>query len=285
LQAFAQKDARIRVVAGEGRGLPAALALGRTHCRGSLIARMDADDECLPQRLERSVAALEADHTLGAVGTQVEIVRGDRPVSPNMQVYASWLNAMTDPDLLFQERLVESPLCHPSTLIRAAALDQAGGWRDDACAEDYQLWLDLLRHGWRLRSVSPVLFRWTDRDERLTRTDPRYAPKAMAALKARYLRQAVLTSGRCCIWGAGETGLRLGRALMKEGVEVVSWLEVDPKKVGLRIDGAPVHSYAALARPQEHLVAAVGAKGARQEIRRHLQGLGWREGEHFTCAA
>src|SRR5439155_17156977 len=84
-EALAREDARVRVASSGGAGLVAALELGRARCAGELVARMDADDESLPERLERSVAALEADPSLWAVGTQVEIFRDDRPVSPNMQ--------------------------------------------------------------------------------------------------------------------------------------------------------------------------------------------------------
>lgn len=284
LARLAAADERVRVLTTQPAGLVAALQRGLAECQCAYVARMDADDEALPQRLEASVAALEADARLAAVGTQVELVRADRPVSPNMTAYGRWLNSLTTPAALFADRFVESPLCHPAATIRRAALDEVGGWRDDGFAEDYQLWLELLGRGHRLSNVPRVLFRWTDREERLTRTDPRYGLERMIRLKARYLARG-LAQQRCRVWGAGETGLKLARALRDEGVEVTALFDVDPRKVGARIDGAPVRSYRSLSAPGEHLIAAVGAKGARQEIRAHLAALGWCEGEHFTCAA
>src|SRR5712691_9794346 len=44
LARFSRADGRVRIVRGEGRGLVAALQLGLSHCRGELVARMDADD-------------------------------------------------------------------------------------------------------------------------------------------------------------------------------------------------------------------------------------------------
>ena len=282
--ALAREDGRVRVASAGGAGLVAALELGRARCGGELVARMDADDESLPERLERSVAALEADPSLWAVGTQVEIFRDDRPVSPNMQRYARWLNGLTDPDRLAAERFVDAPLCHPSALIRRAALEAAGGWRDGAHAEDFQLWLELLARGGRLRAVAPVLFRWRDSGERLTRVDPRYSGRRMVELKAEY---AARLAPRARVWGATEVGLQLMRALRARGTVVEALVDVDPRKLGQRIDGLPVSAPDGLPPPGPGccLFAAVGAKGAREEIRAFALARGYREGADFFAVA
>ncbi len=286
-RALAAQDGRVRVVRGAGRGLPAALREGLRHCRGPFIARMDADDEALPERLARSVAALEAEPALAGVGTQVELFREDQPVSPNMQAYGAWLSSLTTAALLHRDRFVESPLCHPTVTLRREALQAVGGWEDGDFPEDYQLWLKLLAAGYALRAVEPVLLRWRDGPHRLTRTDPRYAPAAHLRLKAQFLAQEQKArGGDCWIWGAGDVGLPLMRALQGHGVAVTALVDVNPRKVGQRVDGVPVVAHDALPPPgAAHLIAAVGAKGARAEIRAYLDARGWREGPDFTCAA
>jgi GT2 family glycosyltransferase len=287
LAALAAREPRMRIVRGEGRGLVAALRSGLAACQGPFVARMDSDDESLPHRLEASIAALRADPQLAAVGTQVEIFREDRPVSPNMQGYARWLNSLTTSDRLRRERFVESPLCHPSTTLRRSALEEVGGYEDGALPEDYQLWLKLIDAGWKLACVPELLFRWRDHGGRLTRADPRYAEERFIATKARYLARGPLARARvCAVWGAGRTGLALVRRLRQEGVAVVQLLEVNPSKIGTRIEGIPVAPWTSLGPPGEtHLLVAVGAKGARQEIRAALASRGWIEERHFTCCA
>jgi glycosyltransferase involved in cell wall biosynthesis len=287
LAALARREPRVRIVLGRGSGLVDALRAGLAACEGGWVARMDADDESHPHRLEHSLAALRADPELAAVGTQVEIFREDRPVSPNMELYARWLNSLTTPERLGRERFVESPLCHPSTTIRRSALDAVGGYDDGDLPEDYQLWLELLHAGWKLACVPQVLFRWRDHDRRLTRVDPRYAEVRFIAAKARYLARGPLAPDRrCAVWGAGRTGRALARRLRQENVEVCRFLEVDPAKIGTRIEGAPVLSWTSLGPPGEaHLLVAVGAKGAREEIRGALAARGWIEGRDFTCCA
>lgn len=279
LEALARGDARIKVLDGEGKGVVHAANLGVRQAQATLIARMDADDECDPARLAVCVAALEGDPQLSGVGTQVEIFRDDCPVSPNLRAYQHWLNSLTTCERLFADRLVESPLCNPSLMLRREAFEWAGGWSEGDFPEDWELFLRLLGSGRNLRCVEQVLVRWRDHDARVTRTDPRYGLDRHLELKARFLKP--LLRRPVTMWGAGELGLKLSRLL--GGVD--RFVEVNPNKIGMVIDGAPVVGLTAVGAPAGHLVAAVGAKGARAKIRIFLKSEGWIEGRDFTCAA
>ncbi len=281
---LAAGDARIRVLDAGGGGLVHALNLGLSQARAPLIARMDADDESLPERFALSVRALTEHPGWAGVGTQVEIFREDQPVSPNLRGYAEWLSSLVTPELLFRDRLVESPLCHPSVVLRREVLERHGGWRDGDFPEDWELWLRLLEAGEQLSVVAQVLHRWRDHDRRLTRTDARYALASHARLKARVLgarfRGVPLT-----VWGAGQVGLELTRLLRANGAQLTRLVDISPRKVGQKIEGLPVIAPAELGPAAGHLIAAVGAKGARAEIRAFLERAGWVEGRDFTCAA
>ncbi|MBE2251073.1 MAG: glycosyltransferase [Myxococcus sp.] len=285
LAGWARRDARVRVLKTGGVGLVGALALGLEAATGALLARMDADDVSLPERFARSVARLEAEPALSGVGTGVEIVRHDRPPSPGLVSYGRWLSSLTTPARLFADSLVESPLCHPSVMLRREALVDAGGWRDGDFPEDWELWLRLLQRGAKLVCLPEVLHRWTDHDGRLTRTDQRYRRDRHTRLRARVLRQRL--EGRpLAIWGAGERGIALCRALQALGAHVERFVDVNPRKLGQRIHGARVVFPHDLGPPgDEHVIASVGAQGARAEIRAFLDSREFVEGQHFTCAA
>ncbi len=287
LRAHARSDSRVRVYQGPGTGLIAALDLGVPLCRGEFFARMDADDESLPRRLERCVAALDADPSLAGVGTGVEIFREDQPPSPNLVGYGRWLSSLTTSDLLQHEALVESPLCNPSTLVRRSALDQVGRWEEGDFPEDWQMWLRFLERGLRLQCLPEVLHRWRDSDTRLTRSDPRYRREAHLALKAEFASRRLGTARGLVVWGAGEIGRALARLLRARGHRLERFVDVDPRKIGMKIDGIPTVSLEQLEGPSEvvHLLAAVGAKGARAQIRAWLSARGWAEGRDFTCLA
>lgn len=283
---LATQDARIKPFSTAPRGLVAALNDGLARACAPLIARMDADDESLPTRFERSVSALTADASLTGVGTGVEILREDQPVSPNLQRYGAWLSSLTTPGRLFADRFVESPLCHPTVMLRTVALRDIGGWHEGPFPEDWQLWLRLLEAGHHLTCLPEVLFRWFDHDRRLTRTDARYEAQGHLALKADFIARR-FHGQSLALWGAGEIGVKLTRALVERGLTVSRLIDVNPRKIGQRIHGARVVLPDDLRGPEEeeHLLSAVGAKGARAEIRAWLDSRGWREGEHFTCVA
>ncbi len=286
LERLALGDSRLRCVHQPPSGIVGALRRALSHATGDFVARMDADDESSEDRLGLSLAALDADPSLDGVGTGVEVTRSDRPPSPNLVAYAQWLSSLTSPDLVFRDRYVESPLCHPSVLLRRSAMERFGAWEDVPFPEDWELWLRWLEAGARLSVVPHVLHRWADHDRRLTRTDARYERARHVALKARYLAKRV-EGVPLTIWGAGEVGLSLARALLEEGVRPQTFVELHPRKVGQRIHGARVIHADALGPPPAvgHLLAAVGAKGARADIRARLASLGWVEGTHFTAVA
>jgi len=282
MQVWREKDARVRVLCTGGLGLVGALNLGLEHARGELIARMDADDESLATRFEKSVSALDANPEWAGVGTGVEIVRADRPPSPNLQAYGKWLSSLTSPDLVFRDRFIESPLCHPSMTLRRSALVEAGGWRDGPFPEDWELWLRLMERGERLSCLPEVLHRWTDHDRRLTRTDARYALERHLSLKADYVSR-LLQGRRVTLWGATDTGRTLSKALTAKGLTVVRFVELNAKKIGQTIHGVPVIHPDALPDDGSHVLSCVAAKGARDDIRAFLQARGLVELRDFTC--
>jgi hypothetical protein len=184
-----------------------------------------------------------------------------------------------------RERFVESPVAHPSALLRAAALDAVGGYRDGPWPEDYDLWLRLFAAGVRFAKAPEVLLRWREGPARASRRDDRYGPEGMA--RARAMALAHLLDGRpAAIVGAGTAGRRLARLLLAEGARVSCFLEVDPKKVGRAPHGVPVLAHEdGLARRGDALVlSAVNAWGARERVRALLVAHGLEEGGDFLLA-
>jgi glycosyltransferase involved in cell wall biosynthesis len=280
LERWARTDRRLRILRTPRRGLVAALNLTLAEARAPLVARMDADDVAHPERLERQARRLEEDAGVDILGCRVALVAAEGvPVGGGMRAYVAWLNGLLDHESMARDRFVESPLVHPSAAMRRETLVRLGGWRDFDGPEDYDLWLRAFEAGHRFAKLAEVLLRWRDRPGRLTRTDPRYAPPRFLALKVAALGRGPLARGRpVVIWGAGEIGKSWARALAAAGHRVAAFVEVDPRKIGERIHGAPVVTVpeaGGLVGPL-HL-AAVGQRGARDRIRAETARLGLRE--------
>ncbi|HSN16554.1 MAG TPA: glycosyl transferase family 2, partial [Anaeromyxobacteraceae bacterium] len=107
------------------------------------------------------------------------------------------------------------------------------------------------------------------------------------ALKADALSRTWLAGkAEVALWGAGETGKATADALAAAGVRTALFVEVDRKKVGRTVRGAPVVGWDQLGRAKGlPLLVAVGAPGARDLIRAELGKAGWEEVRDFRCVA
>jgi glycosyltransferase involved in cell wall biosynthesis len=280
LEEARRQDPRVRVVRGEGRGLVAALNLGLSHCRGDLIARMDADDVVHPDRLRLQVALLDAEPGLGAAGSLVRCIPA--PLSPGLARLETWLNETVTATQCRQARFIEAPLVHPSATFRREAL--GAGWEDHGWAEDWDLLLRMVEQGWEMAKVPEVLLHWRDSPQRLTRTGTAYRTEAMFRLRAHYLARGPLRERPFSIWGAGPTGKRLARALEAHGLRPRAFYDVSPKKRVAR-DRRVLGEQELPPPGTETMLCAVGASGARDEIRDLLQLRTFTEGEDFLFAA
>ena len=107
--------------------------------------------------------------------------------------------------------------------------------------------------------------------------------------KAHFLWRGPLSEASSIIvWGAGKTGRRLSKHLMREGAKIEAFIDIDPTKIGRSLRGVRILSPDWV--PQLHqrgavVLAAVGSRGARQLIRERLVGFGLEEGTHFWCVS
>lgn len=300
LEAAARKDPRIRVrETGAAPGLVSALNRGVAESRAPLVARMDADDVSTPDRLEKQVALLARRPDLAGVSSRVEIFTAEGEVRDGTLRYEAWLNSLSTPEQISRERFVESPLPHPSVVVRRRVLLDAGGYRDVDGPEDYDLWLRLLGSGHRFAKVERVLLRWRDHPRRASRTDLRYSRDRFLGTKARALDRDVLSAGSpWVLWGAGPTGRKLARLLehWHHRPEVV--VDIDPRKIGRSRRGRPVIAPDELERRLARgsversdetrralVLVAVARWGARDLIRDRLDRMQLQEGVDYWCLA
>lgn len=287
LAALARQDLRFRVLNAPPRGLTAALNAALAAARSPLLARMDADDIAHPQRLALQVERLQDDPRLAILGCRVSLLGSLPAGNQGMRAYLEWQNQLLDHQAMVRDLFVESPLVHPSVMMRAEALRALDGYRSFDGPEDYDLWLRAEEAGLRFGKLPQVLLAWRDSAARLTRRDPRYAPERFQALKLEVLGRRHLRDGRAVVvWGAGPIGKGWARALRAAGHRVQAFVEVDRKKIGQRIGGAPVLDLAAVPRLSGCLhLAAVGQPGARARIREAATVLGLREGVDLLAVA
>jgi len=288
LDEWAVRDPRVRVVHREQEGLVATLNAGLELCRAPFVARMDADDIIHPRRFELQIAEME---DLPWVGTVSCLVRHFpwHGVGEGYRIYERWLNSLSTPEAIGRERFVESPVAHPSVLVRREAYDLVGGYHNTEWAEDYDLWLRLLEARVSVSKVDRYLYFWREHPERLTRVDGRYSVENFLRCKAKYLLSGPLADcRRVVVWGAGQTGRRLSKHLLRGGAPIEAFVDIDPEKIGGTLRERPIidpDDLSMLMGSDTIILAAVGSRGARELIRGRLNAIGLREGREYWCVA
>jgi glycosyltransferase involved in cell wall biosynthesis len=283
-RSFARLDERFTVVGTPHRGIVSALNTGLQRCRGAFVARMDADDLMRRERLAVQVEALER-CGCAAMGCHVRLFPRAALADGRVE-YERWLNSIDSSRRVRAESFVECPIAHPALMIRTAVLRRFG-YRDQGWPEDYDLVLRLLASGHDLGVVPRRLICWRDAPNRLSRTHPSYAVERFTACKAAFLAAGLLAAAdEYALWGYGETGRALRRALLAYGKRPACIVEVHPGRLGNTIHGAPVIAPEHLAdRHRYPVVASVAGAVARQRIRAAMQAMGFEETRDFICAA
>jgi len=278
-------DERLFILSSKQAGVSGAFNSGLASARGKFIARMDADDLALPERLALQLDYLETHPEVDICGGVVEIF-SDQVLGAGNLRYQDWLNRCRSPAKIHRELFIESPIPNPTALFRREAIEQLGGYRDPDWPEDYDLFLRADAAGMRMGKPDGVVLRWREHGQRLTRTDPRYNIACFQAAKAHFLVSQRLHGRPVIIWGAGPTGTLMHDLLDSEGAVIQGFLEVHPRRIGGRKRGLPVWPVDHVTElDDEFVLVAVGAAGAREEIGAYLLEHGKKEGPDYLFVA
>lgn len=227
LQDFARRDPRIRLYRRAQSSGPVGSAnwvVRESRC--ALVARMDADDVSQPERLQRQIAIMAADPTVGLVGSLWEGIDQD---GTRIRPAERWRLIAQSPF---------APFPHASIMFRREVFEQAGGYRQEAeFWEDLDLFLrietvskivvvidPLVQH--RLSDVSTRIRNDRDRVEAavermyravdLRRQGLSYEPVMSEAARPRRLRPRTLVAcGSTRLW-SGQSP-RIFRRLLSRG--------------------------------------------------------------------
>jgi glycosyltransferase involved in cell wall biosynthesis len=137
IASYAEKDKRIVVISRENKGLIASLNEGISIAKGEYIARMDADDISLPERLSTQINFLDSNKNIGLVSCNFRYFQN------NEEWRYTW-PFFFEKDLEIKALMpFHSPIVHAAVLIRKSLLPTKPYNTNYAHAEDYKLWVDL----------------------------------------------------------------------------------------------------------------------------------------------
>lgn len=146
------QDPRIKIINNEkNMGLTKSLNKGLKIARGKYIARMDADDVSIPDRLKKEVEFLDSHQNYAAVGTFVKILNEDSEVIQIME------GPIEDSQIReFFKR--DNCIVHGSAMIRKICFSDVGLYDESMVrSQDYELWLRLSRK-YHLANIPEYLY-------------------------------------------------------------------------------------------------------------------------------
>jgi len=145
-------DPRIRLFVQHNKGISAALNIGLQVAQGVYIARFDADDVCLPERLARQVWFLDGHPAYLITGCDAEYI------SENGEHLFDFSCAGHSHRELAENLYKFCPFIHSAVMYRKDAIIKAGGYSPFAHNfEDYLLWVQLLKKGKCCNLAEPLI--------------------------------------------------------------------------------------------------------------------------------
>jgi glycosyltransferase involved in cell wall biosynthesis len=150
---YFQKDNRIKVIKNDrNMGLTRSLNKAINQSSGNYIARMDADDIAIKERLEKQVDFMERNPDVVLLGTAFyEIDEYGKELSRKFF-------PTTDRDI--RKILIKyNPFCHASVVMRHSAFDKIGLYDESILkTQDYDLWFRLASVG-KVANLSEILMK------------------------------------------------------------------------------------------------------------------------------
>jgi glycosyltransferase involved in cell wall biosynthesis len=132
-------------------GFGEAMRIGVEKCRGDLIARMDTDDVCLPERFHLQVDYLDAHPEIDLVGGAI----AEFATNPEQPFAIRKVPCLHEE--IAKMAPFRNPINHMTVMFRRSAVLKSGNYHDDAGIEDYRLWARMLLAGCRFHNLDETL--------------------------------------------------------------------------------------------------------------------------------
>jgi glycosyltransferase involved in cell wall biosynthesis len=167
-------------------GLADSLNRALMIARGQYIARMDADDISMPERLVKQVDFLDTHPEVGVLGTGFEIL--DDCENRDQSVAFPVESGMVRWHLYFY-----CPIVHPSVMVRREVYERLGGYDTDIChnhSEDYELW-HRAKSITELANLPDILLQLRKHDQNKSIVNESYALKSILGVDQKAITLAL----------------------------------------------------------------------------------------------
>ncbi len=181
LSEYSGQDKRIKYLRNKKNvGLAVSLNSGLQKAQGKYIARMDADDISLPERLQKQLSFLEKNPEISLVGSSVVVIDGGGKA----------LHYLSNPDdsksLKMSFLRGATPCFHPTWFFRKKLVNILGGYRNLPVGQDYDFLARLIASGFKISNLNDPLVGYRDHPDRI-----RYKRHVLQIRFGEYIRRGL----------------------------------------------------------------------------------------------
>ena len=271
LSNYSDKDSRVRVFKNQNSGIIEALRLAYSLSTGEYITRQDSDDIMPENKLELLLDILKTNGK-GFIATGKVRYFSDADLGDGFKKYEQWLNNLCDTNSHFDQIFKECTLASSNWLIHRDDFEMVGAFNTQILPEDYHLLFRLYEHGLKIKSTPEITHLWRDHKERASRNLQEYQDQKFFSLKVQYFKK-FFPESKVSLWGAGPTGKKLARELIKAGIDF-HWVTNNERKIGKNIYGVNLCDYKSLEeRVDDRLIISVTQRGSLDTIKKYLRNI------------
>jgi glycosyltransferase involved in cell wall biosynthesis len=278
-------DPRIIIIQNKGNGIADALNTGIAHAKGKYIARMDADDISLPERLAKQYQFIIDNPDVDVVSCLVAHKSSNATDQQGYKYHIDWLNSILTVEEHFLNRFTDAPVAHPTVLFKANLPRDFGTYASKALPEDFELWLRWMEKGLRFAKVPEVLFEWSDYPVRTSRTHKNYRMENFYQQKAVYFARwwkSKKINKEIWIWGYGKDVFKKVQPLATEGLKITGFIDISERPKAKR----RVRSFKSiLPHANEFYLIYVADRDGKTAIVDYLSQLALTNGEDYLIMA
>lgn len=173
------EDLRIRLIENHHDFIDS-LNRGIKESRGRYIARMDSDDRMTPDRLEVQYEFMEEHPEIAICGSWAEMIGMKTGIIKSLQEQEDIITSM----------LLHNPMVHPTVFFRQEALGEAktnGLYKQGyPCAEDYQLWTEMVLRGMPIANIPQVLLYYRMSENQVTYREKKEMTQSTLTIRMEY---------------------------------------------------------------------------------------------------
>lgn len=235
---YAKKDSRIMVITRKNIGLAQSLNDGVRIARGDYIARMDSDDVCVAERLEKQVNYLNQHPDIFMLGSNYYIIYNNNLSEECIKKYRGSQKRgqdKIDETNIFLSISESQKFMHASVMVKKEFFEIAGLYKD-YMSEDIEITFRAAAKGLRIAKLEEELYGYRAREDSKSYIEPR-AEQAQGIINSKLnwllnnLEDSFL-SIRYYIWGADISGKVAKEILEKRLENGVCLGFIDPIKAG-----------------------------------------------------